>query len=95
VAGSNDDAFRWERDDRVLWRSGPDFVVLLCPGSAAPLSLRGTGVALWAAFDQPRSLREIAERLSSEFGADDESVRSDVAPVIERLVEAGALRPVP
>ncbi|MGH8985344.1 MAG: PqqD family protein [Acidimicrobiia bacterium] len=96
MAGSNDDdASRWERDEQVLWRSGPGFVVLLCPRSATPVLLRGTGVELWAAFDRPRSVPEIAARLSMAFGAEYEPVRSDVAPVVARLAETGALRPVP
>jgi hypothetical protein len=68
--------------------------VLLCPEGAAPLSLRGTGIALWETLDPPRSVREIAALLSREFGAAEESVRSDVELTITRLAEAGALRRV-
>jgi hypothetical protein len=69
-------------------------VVLLCPGAAKPLVLRGTGVELWAAFARPLSVREVAAWLATVFQAEYELVRSDVAPVITRLTAAGALREV-
>jgi hypothetical protein len=86
---------RWERDPRVLWRFGPGLVVLLGPDDVAPTSLRGTGVALWAALDQPRTVRELAARLAAEFGADADVVESDIEPVIASLAATRALRPVP
>jgi hypothetical protein len=86
---------RWARDERVLWRLGPGFVVLLAPGDAAPISLRGTGVALWAALDRPRTVPEVVAQLAGEFDADPDVVRPDIEPVIARLAEAGAIRSVP
>src|SRR5437899_991680 len=73
---------RWERDPRVLWRCGPGFVVLLGPDDVTPTSLRGTGVALWAALDQARTVPDVAARLAAEFDADPKVVQSDVEPII-------------
>jgi hypothetical protein len=86
---------RWARDPRTLWRSGPGFVVLLGPGDALPVALHGTGVALWEAFDSPRTTREIAVLLAGTFDAPVDVVEADVSPVLSRLAEAGALYQVP
>jgi hypothetical protein len=85
---------RWERDERVLWRRGPGWVVLLCSGSEAPISVRGAGVALWAALDRPRSLAELARHLAAEFAADSAIVRRDIEPVVATLAASGAVRRV-
>ena len=85
---------RWERDPAVLWRFGPELVVFLAPDSVAPTSLSGTGVALWAALDQPRTVRELAARLAAEFGADPDVVESDIEPVVANLAAIGVLRPL-
>jgi hypothetical protein len=87
-------AGRWERDERTLSRSAPDFVVLLAPDGDDPIVLRGTGVALWQALDRPQNTEELANRLAAEFHADPVAVRSDIEPVIARLGAAGALRAV-
>jgi dTDP-4-amino-4,6-dideoxygalactose transaminase len=87
-------AGRWERDERTLSRSAPDFVVLLAPDCADPIVLRGTGVALWQALDRPQNTEELANRLAAEFHADPGAVRSDIEPVIARLGAAGVLRAV-
>ena len=87
---------RWGRDERTLWRGGPgSFVVVLGPADAEPRSLRGTGAALWATLDRPRTVEEIATRLATEFDADPDVVRSDVEPVIAQLADVGAIRVVP
>jgi hypothetical protein len=86
---------RWERDPRVLWRFGPGLVVLLARDSVAPTSLSGTGVALWAALDEPRTIRQLAARLAAEFGADLDVVESDIEPVVASLAAIGALRSLP
>jgi dTDP-4-amino-4,6-dideoxygalactose transaminase len=87
-------AGRWERDERTLSRSAPDFVVLLAPDGDDPIVLRGTGVALWQALDRPQNTEELANRLAAEFHADPAAVRSDIEPVIARLGAAGVLRAV-
>jgi hypothetical protein len=85
---------RWERDERVLWRRGPGSVVLLCPGSEAPISMRGTGLALWAALERPRSLAELARYLAAEYATDAAIVQRDIEPVVATLAASGAVRRV-
>jgi dTDP-4-amino-4,6-dideoxygalactose transaminase len=94
-AGANaDHARRWERDERILFRSAPDRVVLLPPDGDDPIVLHGTGVALWQALDRPRNTEDLAACLAAEFRSDPVSVRSDIEPVLARLATAGALHSV-
>lgn len=53
--------------------------------------MRGAGAALWAAFDEPRTVEEVAVELAEIFGTDPEAVRRDITPVVEQLIESGAL----
>jgi hypothetical protein len=79
----------------VLWRDGAFGVVLLTPGTGEPLTLAGTGHALWEALAEPVSRAALALRLADEFGADADRVASDIAPVLDRLLRCGALEEVP
>jgi Coenzyme PQQ synthesis protein D (PqqD) len=84
--------YRWERDERTLSRSAPGLVVLLGPDGGDPITLRGTGIALWSALDLPQSTEDLAIRLAADFDTDRAAVRSDIEPVIGRLASAGVLR---
>jgi dTDP-4-amino-4,6-dideoxygalactose transaminase len=94
VTASAAHARRWERDERILFRSAPDRVVLLPPDGDDPIVLHGTGVALWQALDRPKNTEDLAACLATEFHADPVSVRSDIEPVLARLASAGVLHSV-
>jgi dTDP-4-amino-4,6-dideoxygalactose transaminase len=91
ATADGDHGRRWERDERILFRSGPDRVVLLPPGGDDPIVLHGTGVALWQALDRPRNTEDLAACLAAEFHSDPASIRSDIEPVLARLASAGVL----
>jgi dTDP-4-amino-4,6-dideoxygalactose transaminase len=93
-SASADRSRRWERDERILFRSAPDRVVLLPPDGDDPIVLHGTGVALWEALDRPRNTEDLAACLAAEFLSDPVSVRSDIEPVLARLASAGVLHSV-
>lgn len=80
----------YQRDD-VLWRRTYDRVLILVPGRDDFLTLQGSGCALWAALEEPGSLRALAERLAAIYGAPVEQIASDIAPVIEDLERCGAV----
>ena len=86
------DDVRLSRDERVLSRDAGDFVVLLGPHADNPIVLRGTGIVLWAALDEPRSVAELAGRLAAQFAADPVGVRADIASLIGQLRGARILR---
>jgi hypothetical protein len=74
-----------------LWRRGDFGVVVLGTGRPDPLTLAGTGVAIWDALDRPHSRRDLVERLAAEFGADAALVAADLEPVVDDLIDGGVL----
>ena len=90
-----------EGDDRpvvrahgALWRRGDFGVVVLGDGRPDPLTLAGTGVAIWDALDRPRRPRELIDLLAAEFGADPALVAADVTPFVDDLLRDGVLEVV-
>jgi hypothetical protein len=79
----------------VLWRDGAFGVVLLTPHSRDPLTLSGTGRALWVSLARPATVAELADDLAAVFDTEPEQVRADIAPVLEELVRMGALEARP
>ena len=61
---------RLKRSPEALWREGSFGVVVLAPRASEPVTLAGTGSALWHAFDRERTVAEAADLLAAEFGAD-------------------------
>jgi hypothetical protein len=75
----------------ALWRAGDFGVVVLGTRRSDPLTLAGTGVAIWDALAEPRSRPELARELAARFAADPARVASDVEPVLDELVASGVL----
>jgi hypothetical protein len=75
----------------AIWRDGDFGVVVLGRASYEPVTLAGTGVAIWDALARPRRRVELVELLAARFAADAEDVARDVAPVLDALVTDGAL----
>ena len=73
----------------------PDRLLVLVPGTEAPVALHGSGPALWDAFARPRTLGEVVEVLAATHCTDPARVARDVAPVVDRLARAGALLQIP
>lgn len=82
---------RWVRSARVLWRQTTTELLLLNPDGGADdvVCLTGTGAELWALLDHPLPLGRVAEVLSQRHDAEVSVVAGDVAPVLDRLAEAG------
>ena len=78
----------------ALWRRGDFGVVVIGAGRPEPLTLAGTGVAIWDALARPRRRSDLITRLASEFGADPARVARDVDPVVDDLVDGGVLEVV-
>jgi Coenzyme PQQ synthesis protein D (PqqD) len=61
--------------------------LVVAPATAgAPVTVHGSGVAVWQLLDRPRSLAELAERLSEQFGVPAAQVAVDLAPTLDELV---------
>ena len=75
----------------VLWRRTYDRVLILMPASGEIVTLQATACDLWAALEEPGSLREVAKRLAVLYDAPLEQIVSDVAPVLEELGRRSAV----
>jgi hypothetical protein len=85
---------RLVRVPEVLWRAGEFGVVLAAPGHE-PLTLTGTGRALWDALAQPIDPGVLATDLAASFRADPAVVAADLAPVLDELARVRAVKEVP
>jgi hypothetical protein len=87
---------RWQRNERTLWRAGPDgSLVVLAPTDQQPYVVHGSGAALWRALAEPRTTAEVAADLASSFGVASDVIIRDIEPVFAALVEHDAVRRVP
>ncbi len=82
---------RWHRCPEVLWRRSLDAVVLLAPGHAEPVTLAGSGPALWELLVEPGTVAQLATVLARDHDADPDTIEADIVPVIERLADLGAI----
>ncbi|HEY7439312.1 MAG TPA: PqqD family protein [Acidimicrobiia bacterium] len=79
------------RSPQTVWRRGAFGIVLFPPRGDDPLTLAGTGAAVWDALATPASESELVDRLGRQFAADTDRVRTDVKPLLEQLVDLGAV----
>ena len=70
------------RAQRVVWRQGPDRVLVRQIGGEA-LDLLGMAAMLWVALDAPRTLTGLIDELA-EFVADMSGVESTLHDLLER-----------
>ncbi|MFA5885699.1 MAG: PqqD family protein [Acidimicrobiia bacterium] len=75
----------YARRDDVLWRRSLDSVVLLPVGADEPVSLPGTGAAVWDLLAEPSTLPELVDALVDVYGGDPSTIERDVAALLERL----------
>ena len=78
----------------MLWRHCSDSVLLLPSGTREPVSLSGSGVALWLLLDEPRTVDATALTLAERFDADAEEIARTIEPVLDELVKLQAVEPV-
>jgi hypothetical protein len=81
----------WRRRDDVLWRRSLDAVILLPVGADDPLTMPGTGAAVWDLLEEPASLAELVVILAEAFDADPAVVEHDVATLLAELEDLGAV----
>lgn len=69
-------------------------VLVLLPGSGGVLHLNQTASDVWALLEEDTSQEEVAELLARAYEQDVERVRSELAPLLDLLVEQGVVRRV-
>jgi hypothetical protein len=83
---------RWQQSSNALSRATVGLVLIDLP--TTNLELRGTASDVWRILQEPRSTAEITTELSHRYGADRETVGTDVEGLVEQLASEGALVPV-
>jgi hypothetical protein len=83
--------FTLQQVSTTLSRRLLDGVLLLPPGEDEALHLTTPGDAVWALLEEPLTLGELAQVLSTAFDVSVETVVADIKPVIAELAEAGAI----
>ncbi len=78
----------------AIWRTGDFGVTVLGTTSEEPVTLAGSGVAVWDALARPRRRVELVEILATRFAADRDEIARDVAPVLDELLAGGVLEVV-
>ena len=78
----------------VITRSTVDALLVLALDERTdePVMLTGTAVAMWDAFAQPRTVRDVATALAGEYGVDPAEVERSIEGPVARLMACGALR---
>ena len=82
------EARRYQRRPELLTRQAPGFVALARVDGTS-VRLPGSGAAVWALLDEPRSVAEVGEALTSTYDADAAQIAADVEPLLEQLAESG------
>lgn len=75
----------------AIWRAGDFGVVVLGTHDREPVTLAGTGVAIWETLVAPHRRDELVDLLATRFAADRERVGRDVGPVLDALLAGGIL----
>ena len=68
---------------------------MLAPGAEEPITIAGSGTAVWELLDRPRTTEELVEELSRRYATDRATVRRDLDDLLGPLASAGALEEVP
>jgi hypothetical protein len=85
---------RWRRRPDALWRRSLDAVLVLPVGADQPVTLAGTGAALWELLAEPRTVPQLAAVLSEAYAAPHATVEADVRPVVAELARLHAVESV-
>jgi hypothetical protein len=80
----------WRRSD-VLWRRSLDTVLVVPAGGSEPVTLAGTGPAVWALLATPVMVSELSRVLARDYGEDPSVIEADLVPVLEKLAALGVV----
>ena len=75
----------WRRRDDVVWRRSLDAAIVLSADAEDPVTLAGTGAAVWDLLAEPAALAELVGTLVEVYGGDSATIERDVAGLLEQL----------
>jgi hypothetical protein len=81
----------WRRREDVLWRRSLDSVILFPVDAEEPLTLPGTGAAVWNLLDEPATVAELGAILADAYAEDPAVVEHDVRVLLTELEALGAV----
>lgn len=81
----------WRRRPDVLWRRSVEAVILGAASGGDPVTLTGTGAAVWDLLEEPTTLADLVAVLAAEYGADPAVVEHDVAALLADLQALGVV----
>lgn len=79
------------RSDGLTWREIDGEMVILDLASSTYLKTNETGATLMRMLVQERTLEELVDGLTEEFGIDDERARADTEAFVQTLRARGLL----
>lgn len=82
----------WRRGTDVLWRRSLDAVILLPAEADEPVTLPGTGAAVWDLLAEPATLAQLVADLVAIYDGDPSTVAADVTDLLAELESIGAVR---
>ena len=84
-AGTDYTGATWEREPNVVWRLGPDRVLVRRVGGDG-LDLVGAAALVWVALDGPRTRAGLVEEISSAStaAAEPEALGAALSELLER-----------
>jgi len=88
---SDPSAAVWRRRDDVLWRRSLDAVIVFPVGAEEPVTLPGTGAAVWDLLEEPASLAALVAALADAYDEDPAVVGHDVSTLLGELESLGAI----
>jgi hypothetical protein len=82
---------RWRRREDTGWRLTLNGVVVLASGATEPVTISGSGGAVWTLLDRPRGLEELTALLAQRFSVEPDEIQRDLVGLLAQLVELGAI----
>lgn len=70
-------------------------MVALARDGVAPITLQGTGVALWGMLAHPHSTTELISEMADRFGVEPGVVGDDLEQALGQLITAGLIEVAP
>lgn len=64
-------------------------IVLICASTGEFFAIKGTGVEIWHLLDDPQSVEQMVESLTSEFEIDQSAARTEVEEFLGKLEKLG------
>lgn len=79
--------------DDVVFRELEGEAVLLNLASGMYFGLDAVGTRIWQLLGEHQALQPVFERMLEEFDVDEQTLRSDLLVLVDRLTEHGLLQP--